>query len=370
MKIWMGCAAVATALCLASCDHDDDRYGHGYGYGHGGNKGTEEQWDADGDFCGQWKGKIGVSYDVYGYTFKSDEVYLLLEANSANTSIGTGELICFYDDKLSPIEWESFYLVWHEDAASGSVGIEVPYYPEYNCTLMNWAVKNGELSGVIKTETTSAVLSLKPLEGFDGWDQWNPETKYGAAYRNPDVKGQWTGSMGIYYTDKESGTDYDADHANVRFIPSSNNPLQGDGEDQEFYNKPCPIEWESFYIKWAMEDGMLDISYPHNPDLNISIYDIVVDGDELWYTYDSSDGKKSVCLRSLSNYNKWYLYDADKGYAFGAYPSEAPEAGPRKVRTLQSGHSSRRAPGVAPVSRGRHHIIKPNNNSQHKIKRL
>ena len=342
VKYWLICLLACVGIALTSCDknHDDWRYGrdgnntNGYGNGGQNDPGDKEKDDKKTGISGSWGGKIDIELTILGWTFEADESYILFTPNKDNKQIGEGELVCFYDDTRCPVVQENIFFTWY--LTTENLVITVPCDNNLNCTIGGLKIQNGKLTGVMNGKT-SCILDLAPIDDFDGWNGYNPETGYQAYYRNIPMKGQWMGAMGTYY----DGTNtYDADHTYLRFLPSTDNNLKGTGEEIDFYNPPCPVKYESFYFEWEVEDGMLYLTFPWNEDLNLDLYDVILSDNQLLCQYDTEDEPRVIDLKKLTGYNKWYLYDSEQLYGVAYY--ESAEAQHRKLAQRSTARSGRR----------------------------
>jgi len=354
MKQHLTLFALLTAIIsftLLSCDRGHDDYWYDRGYNPGGNTGGGSQDNDEPTLAGGWKGELNLSYSRYDHTFISNKQCILVTPNTHNSQIGEGEMVCFYDDTASPIAWESLYFTWYTNT-DGSVAINFPCDPSLNSTLRGTTIKGGVMTGVSEGGI-STLFTLEPISDdyFADWGLYDSTTKYGVSYRNIPISGQWTGSMGIYY--EEGGETWDAEHSNIRFIPSKDNELRGKGEDQEFYTRPCPVKYESLEFEWEEEDGILYLNYPSAPELSLAVYDIVIAEDQFYCSYNSNDEVRTLCLSRLpKSYTDWNLYDPDQHYTCVRWETPTSEARSRKIQRNQS-HGTRRNLGTKPERKGR-----------------
>ena len=326
------CMAACLALSLISCGDDDDwgRYNGGYDNGHGG--GNNQPVAPSNGFTGQWKGNLQVKCYVFNAFFVTDEVYVKIDANEKNSSIGTGELICFYDNEQCPVNAESIFFTWYEK--DGDVVIDVPCDASLNCTVANWSVSNGVLTGVVKGDGFSSVLELSSLNGYNEWGKYSEETKYAVFYRDQAIKGEWTGDLNFSYTEGE--TEYKAT-AKIRFLPKDEKGLRGTGEEIEHYEHPCPIHYESLYFTWEMVDGVLELTYPYDESMNMDIYQILQTENTFEALYN--DGGEFHLTR-LEGYTDWNLFDVTKGYGIAFY-DESPSASVRRMMSASKAQGLR-----------------------------
>lgn len=132
------------------------------------------------------------------------------------------------------------------------------------------------------------------------------------AERAAYLSGEWTGDMDMWFSDGYH--DYSASYTDIRFIPYSDYATQGDGEQIDYFDYPCPIRYQSFYFHWYVNDGVISLEYPYDPNLNTKIYDYGM-SDGRFYGYI---GNSRFTLVKLTGYYNWNLYDDDY-YGYGYY---------------------------------------------------
>jgi hypothetical protein len=336
----LGCLTAVISLCLVSCGDDDD-YGRGYPYYP--NHDDQPVTPVNNTIEGQWKGSLKVKCYVFGRVFTSDEEYIRIIPDKNNKTIGTGEMICFYDDETCPLKAESMYFTWYEK--DGELVVSVPCDKNLDCTVANWSVSGGKLSGVIKGNTFSDVLSLSPLTDYDEWNLYFEDSKYGVYYRDQAVKGEWTGDLAFSYT--ENDVVYKA-KANIRFVPKDQKGMSGTGEEIEYYERPCPIHYESLYFTWEMVNGVLELTYPFDESMNMDIYQILQTED----TFEALVNDDNEChLTKLVGYKDWGLFDVTKGYAI-AYYDDMPLPPTLLRAAAAAGRVGHRSVGSAAQSKG------------------
>ena len=326
----LGCLAAILTLTLVSCG-DDDHFGRGYPVdpGHNDNPVTP----VNNSLGGQWKGSLKVKCYVFGQVFTSDEEYIRIIPNEVNNTIGTGEMICFYDNENCPLLAESMYFTWYEK--DGNLIVDVPCDNGLNCTVANWSVSGGQLTGVLSGDGFSDVLSLTRLDDYDEWNLYYEDSHYAAFYRDQSIKGQWTGDLSFSFTD-DDGTVYPA-MAKLRFQPTDEKGLRGKGEEIEFYERPCPIHYESLYFTWEMVNGVLELTYPYDESMNMDIYQILQTEDTFEALYN---GDGEFHLTKLVGYTNWNLFDVTKGYGIEYY-DETPSASVRRIMSATKVHGLR-----------------------------
>ncbi len=127
-----------------------------------------------------------------------------------------------------------------------------------------------------------------------------------------DMEGEWTGNMGMYYSDGYYR--YDAAYTVIRFIPDYDFATHGEGEEIDYFYSPCPIRYQSFRFFWRVKDHTITMEFPYNAQLNCVIYDYKLTSREFYGVIDGTP----FSLRKLSDYDDWGLY-GDDDYGYGTY---------------------------------------------------
>lgn len=128
------------------------------------------------------------------------------------------------------------------------------------------------------------------------------------------LTGEWTGDMGMYFSDGRN--DYRAAYTDIRFLSDGVLTTHGDGEQIDYFDRPCPIRYQSFYFRWSIHDGLIALEYPYDSQLNTVISDY---GMRNGHFYGYIEGER-FSLVKLEDYDDWYLYDDDY-YGYGYYDS-------------------------------------------------
>lgn len=145
------------------------------------------------------------------------------------------------------------------------------------------------------------VMGLTSCEGV-----WI-EPAYGPAHmdynQSKALSGQWTGNFGMYYS--YNGRYYDADFTDVVFYPDYYGATRGYGKQVDWYAYG-PYEYIYHKFNWELRDGIVDLFYYHDTDLNTFIRDYKMTNDYFsGYFGNSSDGFR---LRKISDYYNWTPY--------------------------------------------------------------
>lgn len=98
------------------------------------------------------------------------------------------------------------------------------------------------------------------------------------------LSGEWVGDFGMNYTDRYGNT-YECYDTNLRFYQYNSYSRSGRGEQVDFYYDEDPYRWggrhdhrflymkQYYRFEWTISNGVIHLRYPHNPQLNIDIYD-------------------------------------------------------------------------------------------------
>jgi len=157
----------------------------------------------------------------------------------------------------------------------------------------------------MKKKLFSLLLCFLAL-GLNGCDEDVERASY--------LTGEWTGDMGMYFSDGRY--DYRADYTDIRFLSDGVLSTHGDGEQIDFFDRPCPIRYQSFYFRWRVRDGRIYLEYPYDSQLNTVIVDYGMQNGH-FYGYIENE---HFSLVKLVDYDDWYLYDDDY-YGYGYYDS-------------------------------------------------
>jgi len=124
------------------------------------------------------------------------------------------------------------------------------------------------------------------------------------------LSGEWTGDMGMYYSDGRY--EYDADYTDIRFVQDYELATRGWGEEIDYFDRPCPIRYQSFRFEWRVSNGVIYLTYPYAHNLDVQIRDYKLSSRRFrgWI------GDTKFTLVKLVDYSDWDLYDSN-GYGYG-----------------------------------------------------
>lgn len=132
------------------------------------------------------------------------------------------------------------------------------------------------------------------------------------------ISGQWRGDFGMFYSAQDPYTgqwrQFDADYSHIVFYSDYYGARSGTGKQVDYYRfGPYEYQYHAFY--WEVRGGVLYIDYPHDRNLNVSIYDYSLTS----YNFRGRiNGSNFVFnLSKLSNWNRWHYFVGD--YMFGEF---------------------------------------------------
>lgn len=161
---------------------------------------------------------------------------------------------------------------------------------------------------IISTMTLAAAMLLA-LTALTSCDRDREE-----AYM---LSGEWTGDFGMFYDDGYSGRRFWASYTDIRFLPDYDYATHGTGEEIDFFSRPCPIRYQSFFFYWEIRNGVVYLTFPYSHSLDVAIYDYTLnDSYFAGYFGDSHDWFR---LSKLTGYYDWYAYDPYNYYGYGYY---------------------------------------------------
>ena len=146
------------------------------------------------------------------------------------------------------------------------------------------------------------------------------------AYR---LEGEWTGNMGMFYSyaDRYNRVwEVDAAYTNIRFFRQGSD--YGYGDQVDFYSQG-PYRYQSYYFTWRVVNGVIQMRYPYDPNLNCDIYHWSISSDYDSYARQYSyvfagyiNDRTRFLLYKLTDFS-WssygYYEDYNNYYGYGYY---------------------------------------------------
>lgn len=122
------------------------------------------------------------------------------------------------------------------------------------------------------------------------------------------ISGEWQGDFGMFYTATNPytgrGVQFDASNTYLLFQNDHYYGTSGTGKQIDFYNYG-PIRQRYHRFLWEVRNGVLYLSYPGEPALNVAIYDYAL--SNTYFTGYAGDSRFRFSLRKL-NYGYWDNY--------------------------------------------------------------
>ena len=141
----------------------------------------------------------------------------------------------------------------------------------------------------------------------DEYDPYYP-TGRGDRGRANVISGEWQGDFGMFYTATNPytgrGVQFDASNTYILFQSDYYYGTSGTGKQIDFYNYG-PIRQRYHRFVWEVRNGVLYLSYPGEPALNVAIYDYALNNS--YFTGYAGDSRFRFNLRKL-NYGLWSNY--------------------------------------------------------------
>lgn len=127
------------------------------------------------------------------------------------------------------------------------------------------------------------------------------------------LSGEWRGNFGMYYDyTNRNGQTYTFDSYDTRlvFYPNSEYSARGWGKQVDYYaSGPYTYQYYRFY--WEIRDGIVYLSYPQDPNLDVAIADYVMDNGYFAGRFVNTGTRFS--LTKLADFD-WSVYTGDYGY--------------------------------------------------------
>lgn len=128
------------------------------------------------------------------------------------------------------------------------------------------------------------------------------------------LSGEWTGDFGMYYTVEYRGELIECSAmTDLCFVPDYEYATHGWGKQVDWYSdERCPYEKEYHKFDWRIRNGVIYIKYRHEHDLDVAIYDYMMDNVVFEGRFEGS--KTRFRLRKISDYYDWDAYSSDYQY--------------------------------------------------------
>lgn len=122
------------------------------------------------------------------------------------------------------------------------------------------------------------------------------------------LSGTWQGDFGMTYDYNYRGNSYTfhSDYTNIVFYPKYDYATYGNGYQYDYYSEG-PYVYQTYSFKWEIEDGVVYLTYPHDPLLNCSIHDYHMTNNKFTGYFGNSNVHFS--LRKYEDYYDWTPYE-------------------------------------------------------------
>lgn len=117
------------------------------------------------------------------------------------------------------------------------------------------------------------------------------------------LSGEWTGDFGMYYS--YNGRYFDADYTDVVFYPARYGATYGYGKQVDWYSYG-PYEYIYHKFDWQVVDGVVELRYYHDPDLNTFIRDYKMTNNYFEGYFGNSPDR--FRLRKIVDHYNWTPY--------------------------------------------------------------
>ena len=138
-----------------------------------------------------------------------------------------------------------------------------------------------------------------------------------------NLDGTWEGDFFMEYL-SPSGILYHAKSTMIRF---DQKPFKnyGVGYQIDYYPKGCPVLIAFHEFDWSVEDGIVTMVYPTEPELNIRIYDYRMSSTSFHGVIEKGASKTAFSLDKVEDPD-WGEYSDRVGTYYYAKPRPAAEA--------------------------------------------
>lgn len=127
------------------------------------------------------------------------------------------------------------------------------------------------------------------------------------------LSGSWRGDFGMYYIYEHRGKEiqYNSYDTDIVFYPDYDYATHGYGKQVDWYERG-PYEKMYYKFDWRIRDGVIYLTYPHNPELNTAIYDYTMSHNTFTGYFDNANDR--FRLYKIADYYDWDYYHDDYYY--------------------------------------------------------
>lgn len=125
------------------------------------------------------------------------------------------------------------------------------------------------------------------------------------------LSGQWRGDFGMYYKDR-FGFEWDADYTIIEFY---NNGWGASGSGRQYdYYRVGPYQYQYYKFTWKINNGVIYLHYPSDPDLDVAIYDYQMTYGYFSGFFGNTPSKFRLAKYEDFNWNSYSTYGDYYGY--------------------------------------------------------
>lgn len=129
------------------------------------------------------------------------------------------------------------------------------------------------------------------------------------------LSGEWDGYWGMYYFDPDHPEwgEWDSYQSTVVFEPYEEYGTSGRGYQMDWYGEQLndqgyksPYKYMTYYFDWWVSNGKIRISYPTNPDFNVTIRDYDLSKQRFTGYFNNSTTRFD--LHAIEKWYDWWDY--------------------------------------------------------------
>ncbi len=113
------------------------------------------------------------------------------------------------------------------------------------------------------------------------------------------LSGEWHGDWSMWYED-EFGRTWTSNDTYIRF--DRGRSTSGEGTQVDYYRRG-PYEYLVYRFYWSVSDGVIYLTYPHDPEMDVAIYDYHLSNRVFDGYFGSS--RASFTMDKISSFEYW-----------------------------------------------------------------
>ncbi|MBR4783491.1 MAG: hypothetical protein IK023_06345 [Bacteroidaceae bacterium] len=136
------------------------------------------------------------------------------------------------------------------------------------------------------------------------------------------LSGEWEGDWGMFYDyqyDNGAIDRFYASNTYIKLTPDHSNATHGTGIQEDYY-RSGPYKYRWFKFNWEVRDGVIYLTYPHDHELDVDIYDYQLSND--YFTGYFGDSNSRFRMSKLTDFYYWtpaVYIDSYYGYTLYDY---------------------------------------------------